>query len=382
MPPQTRAEILAQIWWAGVRAVGGSAAVAASLDAAPIPRPDLIMAVGKAAVSMTKPAFDRFGPVRTLVVTKTGHSEPGLPFEVLLAAHPVPDATSLTAGARLLAEVVAAPPGSHLLLLVSGGASALAEVLRPGLTLADLSAFNRALLASGKDIGTMNAERALHSRIKGGGLLSQFKGARVTVLAVSDTRGDMIETIGSGIGVCPPLPWRMSEIRIVASNSVARAAAAARARALGLQVRDAGEARYDDVATCADLVAQGLPRHPGLCIWGGEPTVILPEHPGNGGRNQALALLVARRIAGQNNVSVLVAGTDGNDGPTQAAGGLVDGVTWGQGAEAALDRADSGSFLAERQALFTTGPTGTNVMDLALALRTGQVSVSRTLSLI
>lgn len=365
----TRADLLAEVWWAGVQAVGGSAAVAASLDAAPIPPPDMILAVGKAAVAMAKPAFARFGPVPTLAITKQGHSETGLPFEILQSAHPVPDASSLNAGARLLEEVSAAPPGSHVLLLVSGGASSLVEVPRPGLTLADLAALNRALLASGKDIGTMNAERSQHSMIKGGGLLAQFRGARVTVLAVSDTRGDSIATIGSGIGVALPRPGLQVETRIVASNTVARAAAADRARSLGLNVRDAGEVLYDDVAACADLMARGLPQGPGLVIWGGEPTVILPDNPGRGGRNQALALHMARHIGGQGDVSVLVAGTDGNDGPTEAAGGLVDGATWGAGAEAALLRADSGSFLAARQALFTTGPTGTNVMDLALALR-------------
>ena len=375
-----RAEILTAVWWAGVHAVAGQGSVVASLETAPIPRPDLILAVGKAAVAMARAAHDRFPGSRTLAITKTGHVAsgpfepgqpfaPGQPFEILLAAHPVPDASSLTAGARLLAEVVAAPPGSHLLLLVSGGASSLVEVPRPGLTLTDLASLNRALLASGKDIGAMNAERTQYSMIKGGGLLARFGGARVTVLAISDTRGDSVATIGSGIGLCLPRPGLVTETRIVASNTVARAAAAAMARALGLAVLDWGEVLYDDVAACADLIAQGVPQGPGLTLWGGEPTVILPPEPGRGGRNQALALHLAGRIAGVADLSLLVAGTDGNDGPTEAAGALVDGATWAQGAEPALTRADSGSFLGDRAALFTTGPTGTNVMDLVLALR-------------
>ncbi len=379
MTPQTRADLLTRIWWAGVHSVGGQASVAASLETAPIPRPDLILSVGKAAVAMARAAHARFPDSPILAIAKTGHTEPGhtepghtepgLPFEILQAAHPVPDLTSLTAGARLLAEVVAAPPDSHLLLLVSGGASSLVEVPRPGLTLTDLATLNRALLASGKDIGVMNAERAQHSLIKGGGLLARFKGARVTILAISDTRGDLIATIGSGIGLCLPRPGLIAETRIVASNIVARAAATAKARALGLQVLDRGEVLYDDVAACANLIARGLPSEPGLTLWGGEPTVILPDNPGRGGRNQALALHLAGQIAGVPDLSLLVAGTDGNDGPTEAAGGLVDGTTWGQGADTALTRADSGSFLACRNALFTTGPTGTNVMDMALALR-------------
>ncbi len=368
MTPDHRARLLQEIWRAGVNAVRGDTAVGASLDRNPIPRPDLILAVGKAAVAMTKPAFARFGPLPTLVVTKHGHVEPDLPFQVLEAAHPVPDASSLTAGARLLTAVRAAPPGAHLLLLVSGGASALAEAPRPGVTLADITALNRSLLASGKDIATMNAERTLYSQIKGGGLLDQFRGARVTVLAISDTRGDLIDTIGSGVGLCRRADLTV-KTRIVASNTVARLAVAARARELGLTVQVQAETLYQDVETCAGLILAGLGSAPGLYVWGGEPTVVLPPNPGRGGRNQALALRVAQGISGMGAVSVLVAGTDGSDGPTTAAGGLVDGATWDPTARTALAAADSGTFLDRRGALFTTGPTGTNVMDLALALR-------------
>ena len=369
MTPQHRARLLRQIWWAGVNAVSGETAVAHSLSAQPVPRPDLILAVGKAAVAMTKPAFARFGPVRTLAITKQGHSEPDLPFEVIQSAHPVPDAASLVAGARLLTEVQAAPAGCHLLFLVSGGASALVEAPRPGVTLGDIMALNRALLASGKDIAAMNAERTRLSQVKGGGLLDHFHGARVTVLAISDTRGDLIETIGSGIGLCHARTGLIHDTRIVASNSVARAAAATKAQELGLSLRHNAESLYDDVAACADRMARDLGVAPGLYLWGGEPTVILPDNPGRGGRNQALALHMAQVIRGQTGISVLVAGTDGSDGPTDAAGGLVDGTTWTGAATDALIRADSGSFLDQRGALLFTGPTGTNVMDLALALR-------------
>ena len=368
MTPEHRADLLRNIWWAAVHAVAGDTAVARSLTEVPIPRPDLILAVGKAAAAMAKPAHERFA-APTLAVTKHGHSEQGLAFDVLESAHPVPDASSLAAGARLLAEVTKAPPGSHLLLLVSGGASALAEAPRPGITLADITALNRELLASGQDIATMNATRTRLSRIKGGGLLSQFNGARVTVLAISDTSGDQIETIGSGIGLCPPRPGLICDTRIVASNAVARAAAATKAQSLGMSVHGNAETLYDDVAAAALLMTRTLPTAPGLMIWGGEPTAVLPPNPGQGGRNQALALHMAQAIRGRSDLSVLVAGTDGSDGPTTAAGGLVDGTTWDDSAAAFLRSADSGSYLATHAALFTTGPTGTNVMDLALALR-------------
>ena len=103
--------------------------------------------------------------------------------------------------------------------------------------------------------------------------------------------------------------------------------------------------------------------------FGGEPIVTLPEHPGRGGRNQSLALALSAHIAGRDNISVLVAGTDGTDGPTSAAGGLIDGTTWSETtASDALRRADAGTYLEQCGALFTTGPTHTNVMDLLIAI--------------
>ena len=104
-------------------------------------------------------------------------------------------------------------------------------------------------------------------------------------------------------------------------------------------------------------------------ILGGEPTVTLPPDPGRGGRNQALGLALARGIAGRDDIVLVVGGTDGSDGPTDDAGAIVDGATWTPQAEAALARADSGTFLGTRGALLHTGPTGTNVMDLLIALR-------------
>jgi glycerate 2-kinase len=106
-----------------------------------------------------------------------------------------------------------------------------------------------------------------------------------------------------------------------------------------------------------------------VMVLGGEPTVVLPENPGRGGRNQALALALAQQIAGVDGLHVVVGGTDGSDGPTDAAGAIVDGTTWGPGANEALARADSGTWLDRRGALLVTGPTGTNVMDLLVAVR-------------
>lgn len=374
MPNARLSDIARDLWWAGVRAVDGHRAVTAALRAQPIARPDRIIAVGKAAVAMCAAAVDHFGAdVPALAITKTGHGRDDAQhpaFEVVEAAHPVPDASSLRAGARLLETIAGAGAGDHLLLLVSGGASALVEVPVPGVTLGDITRMNRDLLATGLDIAAMNTRRRQVSRIKGGGLLGAFPGAAVTVLAISDVAGDALMTIGSGIGAAPAQHGYRYEARIVASNAIARAAAARAAEASGLEVRTNAETLYDDVsedAVAVGRVLRGSP--PGVHIWGGEPTVILPPDPGEGGRNQALALALAREISGCAGLVAVVAGTDGSDGPTTAAGGIVDGDTWRAPAADALARADSGTFLRSRGALFETGPTGTNVMDLLVAVR-------------
>ena len=367
-------ETVLDIWRAGVDAVGGYSSVERALRADPTAspaRPDQIIAVGKAAGTMMRAALDHFGPVPALVVTKDGHGN-RLPEHVHLieAAHPVPDARSLAGGRALREAVRGMAKGSKLLLLVSGGASSLAEDPVFGQTLDDLTALNRRLLAAGLDIGAMNAERRKLSQIKGGGLLGQFGGAEVRVLAISDVPGDDLNVIGSGIGAAPEAPNFTFHAQIIASNAIARNAAATTARAQGLVVLDNRETMHDDLEVLALRIgAQIRAMGKGVLVLGGEPTVVLPPNPGRGGRNQALALALAREIAGTSGITVVVGGTDGSDGPTDAAGGVINGATWGPGADAALKAADSGPYLERQAALLRTGPTGTNVMDLLIALR-------------
>ena len=359
------------LWRAGVDAVGGYTATRTALQTLRGAAPDQIVAVGKAAGEMARAALDHFGAVPTLVVTKDGHAT-GLPasVRVIESAHPVPDARSLKAGRALRETVQTMKPATTLLLLVSGGASALAEDPVGGQSLADLQALNTRLLAEGLDITAMNAQRRRLSRIKGGGLLGHFGGAAVQVLAISDVPGDDLAVIGSGIGSAPQDPAFSYDSRIIASNRIARDAATAAAVLRGLTVLDNRESLHDDLTTLIDRLGPQLrDMRPGVIVLGGEPTVVLPPDPGRGGRNQALALGLAREIAGVPDLTIVVGGTDGSDGPTDAAGGIVDGTTWGAGAETALERADSGTFLAAHNALLTTGPTGTNVMDLLIALR-------------
>lgn len=358
-----------RIWQAGVDAVDGIRATKAVLDG--VPTPDQILAVGKAAAAMASAALEHFGPRPTLVVTKDDHGR-GLPEHVQLieASHPVPDARSLEGGRALRAAIEAMAPNSHVLLLVSGGASSLAEDLLPGNTLSDLEQLNGRLLSEGMDITAMNAERRKLSRIKGGGLLAHFKGAKATVLAISDVPGDDLNVIGSGIGALPETYEFNAVTQIVASNAHARSAAADLARRESLQVLANEECLHDDFLHVASQLGQRLrDMPPGVMVFGGEPTVVLPDQPGRGGRNQALALALAREITGTSGLTLVVGGTDGTDGPTNAAGAVVDGTTWGDGAEHALQNADSGSFLDAAGALLVTGPTGTNVMDLVVAIR-------------
>ncbi len=370
--------LLEQIWWAGVNRVSGYQCVKTALAAQPDFSPTHVAAVGKAASSMMRAALDTCGKdLPSLMVTKYEHGEPELAaypnLSVIEAAHPVPDENSLKGGEALLDFVSALPKDAALLLLVSGGASALAEALPPDMSLDDLQAMNRNMLAEGLDIHAINKKRKEISLIKAGKLLGRFRGKQARVFAISDVEGDSIEVIGSGIGQMPTvLLCEDIETHIIASNAIAREACEQAALEADLEINVNSESMYGDVsdvaAACADTVLQGAP---GVYIFGGEPTIVLPDNPGEGGRNQALALAMAREISGAEGIAVLVAGTDGSDGPTGSAGGFVTGESWGatSGGDAAFAEANAGQWLRRSGGLFVTGPTGTNVMDVMVVLK-------------
>lgn len=368
-----------------------------------------VVAVGKAAVAMMQGALRVLGDRITsgLVITKHGHAGGwSVPrrVEIIEAGHPLPDDNSLRAGHALLDFIDAAEEGEPLLFLLSGGASALIEVLPAGVDQEQLAALNRWLLSSGYDIHTMNRLRKRISLIKGGRLAQHLAGRRVLNLLLSDVPGDDPAVIGSGPlvadpdeGLClpelpewvnelvelaPPAPaidavcFRTIQIRILGGNHMARHAAAWLGEAQGQDVFLFDEDFQGDARQLGEQFAHTLIQGaPGLYVWGGESTVCLPEQPGRGGRNQHLALAAARVLAGRKDVWLLAAGTDGSDGPTDDAGALVDGGTVARGTEAGLDaaialsRADSGAFLEASGDLLQTGPTGTNVMDLVLGLK-------------
>ncbi|ROR32712.1 glycerate kinase type-2 family protein [Inmirania thermothiophila] len=408
-PSGPRSDLLA-IYRAAIEAVEGRARVAEFLDECPPSGPVHLVAIGKAAAAMARGALDALGPriLRGLVITKHGHLDPALcaepGIECLEADHPLPGPASLAAGARLVRFLEEAPDEARFLFLISGGASALVEVLPPGVAPAELERANRWLLASGLDITQMNRVRKAISAIKAGRLAAHLRGRPVLCLLISDVPDDDPAVIGSGLLVADrrggdisdlELPdWlqalaarntappgngnlRRVECHVVGSLQEAKTAAAARAVELGYEVSRHRTFLGGDAAEAGRACARALLEEaPGTVhIWGGETTVRLPEHPGRGGRSQTLALAAAEELAGHGAAWLLAAGTDGSDGPGGDAGALVDSGTIERGRAAGLDpdealaRADAGTFLEAAGDLIRTGPTGTNVMDLVIGLR-------------
>lgn len=365
--------LLISLFDAAIQAVSGERTVSKTLAAIPGFKPDKIIAVGKAASQMAAGALHEAGSIDTLIVTKYQHCD--LTFAaphitVHESAHPIPDENSLKAGRVMVDWVDSMRSGERLLFLVSGGASAVAEVLPDGVSLEQWQQMTAQMIASGKTIAQINQKRKQLSLIKDGKLLQRFKGREVLVLVISDVEGDDISTIGSGIGDSRRC-CAVSQTHLIATNKIARDAVVQAACRAGVNVQLNFESLYDDVFRLAVKIGELVKEaQPGLYIFGGEPTIELPENPGDGGRNQSLALALAEAIAGRVGITILIAGTDGSDGPTDAAGAIVDGSSFADPhpAQLALNRADAGSYLRQCGDIFVTGPTGTNVMDLVLIL--------------
>lgn len=346
---------------------------------------------------------------RALVVRKAGLAcglaVPAARIEVIEAAHPVPDASSLKAGQRVCEFLEETAVDDNVLILISGGASSLIERLPSTVSLEQWQRLNRWLLRSGLEIHAINAIRRHVSRLKGGGLLRYLGGKRVYGLMLSDVPGDAPEAIGSGllspVGESVPvaaLPgWARTLIEnagsetvgaagpaeltlgVVANNTTAMRAALTRARELGIVARRGrGRLGGEAVEIARDLVAElrtGAPGAPGVAVWGGETTVTLPSHAGRGGRNLHIALAAAMAIDGRDDLSLLAASTDGDDGNSGCAGAIVDGETLRLGRAQGLDPVrclaafESARFLEAAGATLVTGATGTNVADLAIGLR-------------
>ena len=390
-----------------------------------------LVALGKAAAGMTLAAADVLGPRLTAGVAavprlpEAGHGR--LPERVTFieGGHPEPTSGSLTAGRAVEALLSQVTAHDLVLVLVSGGGSAMLELPRAGLTLAELKGTTAALLRSGAPIHDFNAVRTQLSQLKGGGLARLAHPARVLGLILSDVVGSPLSAIASGptvldaadsgaalavverFGLQRQLPAAVLralqrdtgplagerpqvENRLIGSNRLAGEAAVAAASKLGFAaelIADdwQGEARQVGRRFARHLLAaaQRPPataqpqggRHPApLClVAGGESTVTLHGR-GRGGRNQEAALAAALILDGQPGLVIGTLATDGVDGPTDAAGALVTGDTLPHAralnldAEHYLNDNDSYNFFAQAGGLLITGPTGTNVNDLMFGL--------------
>ena len=331
--------------------------------------------------------------------------------ELQPCGHPIPDERGAEGARRMLEMACSAGPRDLLIALISGGASAMLPAPAPPLTLEGKQQLTRALLASGATIHEMNAVRKHLSLIKGGQLARAAFPATLHTLMISDVVGDDPEVIGSGPTVPDPSTvadakrilkkygltapaeafhetpkpgdplFGRTRYRIVASNKQAIAAAAECARQLGYHTRVLSttiEGETRDVASQHAEIARKIlksGRRPACLLSGGETTVTLRGR-GLGGRNQefVLAGILALGQAGAGPVTILSAGTDGIDGPTDAAGAIADSTTLARAASLGLDALrfldnnDSYHFFEPLDALLKTGPTGTNVADIRILL--------------
>ena len=377
MTGDPRRALLLDLFRIAVASVDGRRRVRAALAGSRDGGPVSAFAVGKAAASMMLGARDALGTrlERGLVVapedavTAELRGQGGM--RCLEGGHPRPDARSLAAGEALLEFAAATPAGGRVLLLVSGGASALLEIPAPGVGLAELSALYDRALAGRFDIERLNRERVALSRVKGGRLPGLFAGARVEALMISDVPRDDPAVLASGLLAAPGLEPLLVGSLDDALDAIARAAAAHGLRSARGSMRLAGDAESAALRVCHELAVGDAD----LVIHGGETVVRLPERAGRGGRCQHLAVAAARAIAGHPDFLLLAAGTDGRDGASDDAGAIVDGATDERARDAGLDPAvalagaDSGALLEATGDLVHTGPTGTNVGDVVLGLR-------------
>lgn len=405
---RARQQVL-EVFEAGVTRVKGFNAVEGFLKENALAGDYYLIAVGKAASSMSLGALSVMKDQITkgLVITKHDHTEDELRaynnIVTMESDHPVPGEPSLAAGRALLEFVEQAPGDAEFLVLFSGGASSLMEVLAEGMTLEKLAELNKVLLSIGFDITQMNQVRRAISFIKGGRLANYINGRETVALLISDVPGDDPAVIGSG-PLTPvdedisqvDLPEAITSIlegvkfteapkqelfsnittHVIATLDDAKQAAANHAKSLGFDVTVHKEFMEGDAEQKAIEICKSLDDAvSGIHVWGGETSLILPPNPGRGGRNQHLAAVAARELSGKDNIVFLAAGTDGTDGPTPDAGGLVDGSTVSKGTAENLDinaflsAANVGNYLEKTGDLVTTGPTGTNVMDLVVVYK-------------
>ncbi len=360
-----------------------------------------------------------------IVNTKYGHAEPLERIEIVECGHPVPDEAGVEGTLRILELLSSADEGTLVICLISGGGSALMPAPSAGITLEEKQETTRLLLECGANIVELNTIRKHFSQVKGGGLARAAFPASVIALMLSDVIGDPLDVIASGPtvpdastfqtcreivekydlddklpasvrkrlrrgleGRVPETPKPGDEALarcqnlVVGSNGLAVSAAKAVAEELGyntlvLSTRLEGEARevaHIYSAVGKEVRASGQPVAPPACVIAGGETTVTVRGTGKGGRNQEIALAGAIQLAGWDGIVLFSGGTDGTDGPTDAAGAVADGFTisraeeLGLSANAHLKNNDAYPYFKALEDLVITGPTGTNVADVAFVL--------------
>lgn len=387
----------------------------------------LIVGAGKAGAPMAQAMEEVLGERihQGRVTVKYGHALPLERVEVLEAAHPVPDEQGIAATERVMELCRGAGERDLVFCLISGGGSALLVCPARGIGLREIQAVTSELLSCGASIGEINAMRKHLSQVKGGQLARLCSPAPVITLILSDVVGDPLDVIASGptvpdsssfpqcmeiverYGLSGRLPAAVLEIlkrgaggavpenpqagddlfqrvqnEIVGNNLSAVLAAAEKASELGyrplvLSTRMEGETRivsrvHADIFR--EVRATGYPASPPLCILSGGETTVTLKGKGKGGRNMEFSLAAAIHLQGERDIYFLSGGTDGTDGPTDAAGAYADGTTVERGRSMGLDpnafleENDSYAYFEKLGDLLVTGPTKTNVMDLRVCI--------------
>jgi glycerate 2-kinase len=384
-----------------------------------------VVGAGKASAPMAAALEELLGGRITAgwINVKDGYTASTREITIHEAGHPIPDARGVEGSQRIVELLRQAGPNDLVFCLISGGGSALMTLPVAGITLNDIEVLTQALLRSGATINEINAIRKHLSQLKGGQLARLAQPAQVVALILSDVIGNPLDVIASGptspdpttfgqayavlekYGLLSEAPqgivlhlqrgmqgqvletakldddaFKRSNNVIVASNTHAAQAAVERAGQLGLNSMllstfvegEAREVAKVMAAIAKEIAFSGLPKSRPACIVAGGETTVTVRGGGLGGRNQELALAAAPFIAGLDNVAIVSLGTDGTDGPTDAAGAIVTGRTVSRAGEKGLSleltlaENDSYHFFEALGDLIITGPTNTNVNDLIL----------------
>ena len=384
-----------------------------------------IVGTGKASAVMAQAMESILGDRITSghIITKYGHSVALRIIGVTEAGHPVPDENGIKGTEQILSLLNMAEENDLVICLLSGGGSALLADVPEGCSLDDLKMVNNILLQTGADITEMNSIRKHLSKVKGGLLAKAAFPARIISLILSDVIGDPLDVIASGPTVPDPttysdaisilkkyniedrIPAQIFRILkegsegkrdetlkesdrvflrtdnlIIGNNTLALETAKEKAESLGYETQVITNSLAGDVRDAANFIIEraGLSKgqftNKKICLlFAGEPTVQLKGN-GLGGRNQHLALIIAALLKEVQGITILSGGTDGSDGPTDAAGAVVDSFTYenalkqGLNMEQHIENFDSYNFFKQEGGLIITGPTQTNVMDIMIAL--------------